>query len=159
MSNTYVVNGVTYSGLEEMPPEVRAQFRSMSNFSDDKDKDGMPDILDNMSGKPMAMQSGTILFDGKTYHSVDEMPSEGRAAYEKALGPRKDENKDGMPDVMETTFENMPAMTATPVSTTTRRIVAHTTSASGLGPVIVLAIVCVGLAITVALLLVLVLNR
>ena len=46
------------------------------------------------------MNSKRIVVDGKTYNSVDEMPSDVRAKYEQALRSFKDTDQDGFPDIM-----------------------------------------------------------
>ena len=71
------------------------------------------------------MNSKIIVIDGKTYKSVEEMPADGRRAYERAMSQfsdndgsgtpevledltsLKDQNKDGMPDVFEGIVSNM----------------------------------------------------
>ncbi len=45
--------------------------------------------------------AGTIVFNGKTYNSVDEMPSDIRKAYEQVMSAFADNNQNGMPDVLE----------------------------------------------------------
>jgi hypothetical protein len=42
-----------------------------------------------------------ILFNGKTYDSVDDLPPESRAAYQKALEFLHDTDKNGVPDFLE----------------------------------------------------------
>lgn len=42
-----------------------------------------------------------IVVNGKTYNSVDEMPAEIRAAYQKALEVLHDADKNGIPDFLE----------------------------------------------------------
>lgn len=45
-SSTIVVNGRTYSSLDEMPPEARAAYQQMMGVFADKDGNGVPDILE-----------------------------------------------------------------------------------------------------------------
>ena len=42
-----------------------------------------------------------FVVNGKTYASLDEMPPETRKAYEQAMGMLRDENQNGMPDILE----------------------------------------------------------
>src|SRR5437870_5950311 len=42
-----------------------------------------------------------ITVNGQTYASVDEMPSEVRQQYEKAMSMLADKNRNGIPDVLE----------------------------------------------------------
>lgn len=41
------------------------------------------------------------MIDGKTYYSVNEMPPDVRARYEKAMRMLKDQDRDGRPDVFD----------------------------------------------------------
>lgn len=47
------------------------------------------------------MDQKIIVIDGKTYNSVNDMPPDVRAKYEKAMSAFRDENRDGTPDVFE----------------------------------------------------------
>ena len=42
-----------------------------------------------------------IIFNGKDYSSLDEMPPEARQAYEQMMNVLADRNQDGMPDLFE----------------------------------------------------------
>ena len=157
MSNTFVINGKTYHSLEEMPPDVRAQWDAMQDVFADKNQNGMPDIMDtlNIQGATM-IQSNTIVYDGKVYRSLDELPPEGRALYEGALGKLVDENRDGVPDMAQNAA---PTVSAPEVSFAATHPALPPAATTNLGPIIVLAIVCIGLAIIVGILFFLVLNK
>jgi hypothetical protein len=43
----------------------------------------------------------TIIFNGKTYNSIEEMPSNEKQAYEKLMNIFVDKNGNGVPDFME----------------------------------------------------------
>ncbi len=43
----------------------------------------------------------TIIFDGKTYNSIEEMPPEARQAYEQVANMFVDKNGNGIPDFLE----------------------------------------------------------
>lgn len=45
------------------------------------------------------MNQSRIVIDGKTYNSVNEMPPDVRAKYEKAMNMLRDQDRDGRPDV------------------------------------------------------------
>jgi hypothetical protein len=45
--------------------------------------------------------SAHIIFNGKTYNSIDDMPPEARQAYEKALALLADQNANGVPDFLD----------------------------------------------------------
>jgi hypothetical protein len=49
-----------------------------------------------------AMDPKVIIIDGKTYHSVAQMPPEIRQKYEQAMRSLGDENKNQIPDAFET---------------------------------------------------------
>ena len=48
------------------------------------------------------MDPKVIIIDGKTYHSVAQMPPEIRQKYEQAMRSLGDENKNQIPDAFET---------------------------------------------------------
>lgn len=50
--------------------------------------------------------SANIIFNGKQYKSVEEMPVDIRSTYEAIMGIMSDKNQDGVPDIME----DMPAI-------------------------------------------------
>jgi hypothetical protein len=81
--NRFVVNGVEYKSLEEMPPDVRALFN----------EDGS--LKPPTSNVPV---SSTVVhtynFNGVDYSSLEEMPPAVRAFFE-------DKNKDGIPDIAQ----------------------------------------------------------
>jgi hypothetical protein len=47
------------------------------------------------------MNPKIIVIDGKTYNSVEEMPPDVRQKYEAAMSALQDQNKNGIPDVLE----------------------------------------------------------
>lgn len=160
MSNQFIINGKTYNSVDDMPPDVRAQFESMSNLLGDKNQDGVPDLLGNvLNGNATVMQTSAIIFDGKTYNSVDELPAEARAKYEQAMGKLADENKNGVPDVIEGALKDAPTFVTTQFASGVSPRFAPTASTTNLGPMIVLGIIAIGLALIVAILLFLLLNK
>jgi hypothetical protein len=172
MNSPYIVNGKTYNSIDEMPPDVRMQFESVSNLFADKDRNRIPDIMDNLmpAAKSTVVQTNTIVFDGKTYNSLDELPPEARAAYEKAIEKLADENKDGMPDLIADALKGAPTIVTTQVTVSglpattetnggTPRPTPRPPTTTNLGPVIVLGIVAIGLVIIVLLALILILNK
>ena len=66
-----------------------------------------------------------IIFNGKSYSSVDEMPSEIRQAYEQVVGILADKNQNGMPDIFERAIGtgNVNVQTASILSNTTQIVV------------------------------------
>lgn len=162
MSNTFVINGKTYQSLEEMPPDVRAQWDAMQNVFADRNQNGLPDVMDNLaaSGATM-MQSSTIVYQGKTYSSPDDLPPEGRAAYDTGMNKLADVSRGEMPDIVQDASYPAPIVVTTRASSNApgNALPPAGTSSTNLGPIIVLAIVCIGLVIIVGILLFLVLNK
>ena len=119
-----VIDGKTYKGVDEMPEDVRRNYENaMQNF--DKEQNGTPDMLENMNpfadknnnGVPdvfeglASLQGATanvmgttkIVVNGQTYDSLEQLPPEIRAKYERAMGAM-DANKNGIPDFVEGMF-------------------------------------------------------
>ena len=112
-----VIDGKTYKSVDEMPEDVRRNYESAMSQLGDKDKNGIPDVLENLTnladqnknGMPDSIEgmisnvvSSTmkIMADGKEYNSLDELPPDIRAKYEQAMGSL-DANQNGMPDFLE----------------------------------------------------------
>src|SRR4051794_22561631 len=159
INTTITFNGKTYNSLDEMPPDVRAQYATISGILADKYQNGVPDIMENIMSASTVMQTSTIIYDGKTYNNVNDLPPEARSKYEAAMGKLADENHDGVPDVIENAVKNAPMVMTTNFTTGTPKVVMPTTTTINLGPIIVLAIVAIGLALVVGLLLVLLLTK
>jgi|SRR5581483_8289577 hypothetical protein len=153
MSNQYIVNGKTYNSLDEMPPDVRATYEAMGNLFADKNQNGMPDILEGTMNAGITMiSSPTIIYEGKTYTNVNDLPPEARAKYDAALAKLADQNQNGVPDALEgVTTGQTPVVVSTAIRTANPS--ASTASGQNIGPVIVLSIVALALAIIVAILL------
>lgn len=112
-----VIDGKTYKSVDEMPEDVRKNYESAMRQLADKDKNGIPDVLEdlnilgdkNKDGIPDAFEGMTanvvssstkIIADGKEYNSLDELPADLRAKYEQAMGTL-DANRNGVPDFLE----------------------------------------------------------
>lgn len=113
-----VIDGKTYHSLEEMPPDVRQKYeQAMRSLGDannnqipdafetlnifaDKDKNGAPDVLENIVAGQATVNSMKIIVDGKEFNGLENLPPEARARYEEALG-RLDANRNGIPDFVE----------------------------------------------------------
>jgi len=98
-----VIDGKTYSSVDEMSPDVRAKYeeamqklktQKVMDVLGDKNQNGTPDIFENMS------TSMNFVVNGKTFNSIEDLPPEVRARYEKAMGAL-DKNQNGMPDFLE----------------------------------------------------------
>lgn len=121
-----VIDGKTYKSVEEMPEDIRRNYESAMSQLADKDRDGVPDALENLTnladqnknGMPDALEgmvsniissSTKIIANGTEYNSLDELPPDIRAKYEQAMGAL-DANRNGVPDFFE-------GMLNTPVQT------------------------------------------
>ena len=83
-------NGKQYDSVEAMPPEERRAYeKAMEMLA--KVRQGALDNLPAETGQPetgqqrVVISRSTIVVDGKTYHSKEDMPPEVRRRYEDAL--------------------------------------------------------------------------
>jgi hypothetical protein len=113
-----VIDGKTYNSVDEMPPDIRQKyeqamrslgdannnqipdaFETMNIFAD-KDKDGVPDVLENLAAGHATVSTMKIIVDGKEFNGLENLPPEARARYEEAMG-KLDANRNGIPDFAE----------------------------------------------------------
>ena len=80
-----VVNTRRYKSVEEMPPEVRAEYEKAVG-----------------GAGSVALSGNSITFNGETYDSVEAMPPEARRLYESVLAglPHGTASSSGTPDTM-----------------------------------------------------------
>jgi hypothetical protein len=84
-STTITVNGQTYKSVEEMPPDVRKIYESMiSRLTEDKDGDGVPDVLQGKGGNSVVQKSTRSVVFSKQYNSPEEVPPELRQLIDSA---------------------------------------------------------------------------
>lgn len=112
-----VIDGKTYKSVDEMPEDVRLKYEQAmgssnqaqnqtpaavesGNLLKDKNNNGMPDVFKNAFGVGNIMSSMKIMVDGKQVNSVNDLPPEARAKYDRAMSGL-DANKNGVPDFME----------------------------------------------------------
>jgi hypothetical protein len=112
-----IIDGKTYKSVDEMPEDVRRNYESAMSQLGDNDRNGIPDMLENLTNPAdqnkngMAdsiesmlsnvMSSSTkIVANGTEYSSLDELPPDIRAKYEQAMGSL-DANRNGVPDFLE----------------------------------------------------------
>ena len=136
-----VIDGKTYNSVEEMPPDIRKKYeQAMQSLGDannnqipdafetmnifaDKDKDGAPDVLENITAGHHVVNSMKIIVDGKEFDGLEHLPPEARARYQEAMG-KLDANRNGIPDfvegMMNTTNQNVMSVSS-PVIETPRR--------------------------------------
>jgi hypothetical protein len=136
-----VIDGKTYHSVEEMPPEVRQKYeQAMRSLGDanknqipdafetinvlaDADRDGAPDVLENLTAGHHVVNSMKIIIDGKEFDGLEKLPPEARARYEEAMG-NLDANRNGIPDFVEgmmgTGNQNVMSVAAASVETPRR---------------------------------------
>ena len=137
-----VIDGKTYHSVNEMPPEIRQKYeqamRSLgdgnqnqvpdvfeaANLFADQDKDGVPDLLENIASGHATVNTMKIIVDGKEFDGLEHLPPEARARYEEAMGTL-DANRNGIPDfvegMMQANSHNVMSASAAPVVDTPRR--------------------------------------
>ena len=136
-----VIDGKTYNSVNEMPPEIREKYeQAMRSFGDgndnqipdafetmnifaDNDKDGVPDVLENITAGHSVRSSMKIIVDGKEFDGLENLPPQARAKYEEAIG-KLDANRDGIPDFAEgmirSTNQNVMSVSSTMAETPRR---------------------------------------
>lgn len=152
MNGPILINGVAYNSIDEMPPDVRAQYATLSNLLADNNQNGMPDIVENaMQNGETVMQTSAIVYDGKTYAGPEDLPPDARAKYEHAMAQLADRDQNGTPDVLEN------AATAPVISSAPKLPLSHSVpdNAGGqnIGPIVVLTIMAFGLVAILAIML------
>ncbi len=96
MANRIIFNGVEYNSPEEMPAGLREAYQKALSLASKGGSAGA------FPGKVNVRLSTKVRFvyNGKTYESVNQMPSEARAKYEAAM-QHIDKNHDGVPDMLQ----------------------------------------------------------
>jgi hypothetical protein len=85
------VNGKTYKSVDEMPPDIRREYeQTMQKMMADRDRNGVPDILEHPSSNTGVASFGTkqldqISVNGKTYNRLEDVPQEFREAIQRAM--------------------------------------------------------------------------
>jgi hypothetical protein len=86
MSAKIVFNGREYDGIESMPPEVRQEYERVLGALGAEDRDKVASALGQGAGlKVNVTVHRKFRVNGKDYESVDAMPADVRAAFERAL--------------------------------------------------------------------------
>jgi hypothetical protein len=117
MAGTIVFNGKTYNSVDEMPPEVRQAYEKVVGLFADKNQNGIPDVFEgigsvNRQNINIKKKTTAIIYDGKKYDNVEQLPPEARQKYEQAMG-KLDADKDGIPDFIEGMMGTSSASTMT----------------------------------------------
>lgn len=83
-----IFNGKTYNSIEDMPANERQAFEQMSHMFVDANGNGIPDFLEgDMVQNVLAAHSTKtqISADGKTYHTLEDLPPELRQSVDSAF--------------------------------------------------------------------------
>jgi hypothetical protein len=77
MTTRIIFNGQEYEGPEAMPPDVRKAYQEMLDQFQDKDKDGVPDILQGRTaGKNvLGMLQTSVSFNGRSLEDIGGLPA------------------------------------------------------------------------------------
>lgn len=82
----FIIDGVKYKSIEEMPEPVRAKYAHV--FRDD-DGNGMPDIAETGGNKDTVVTTrNRYIINNTEYDSLESMPPGVREMYEKLIGDR-----------------------------------------------------------------------
>ena len=115
-------NGQSYSSIDEMPPATRRAYEQVIGILADKNRNGVPDILEGAIGagevnvQTASISSSTtqIVLDGQVYSNANELPPQARQKYEQALVKMEqmmgEASQSGAPDI------STPISDAAPVS-------------------------------------------
>ncbi len=103
MSDRIVYNGKEYNSIEELPLEVREQFRRMYALGPPTARVELPGIVPPLDeGKhTLEVQRSRFVIDGVEYNSLEDMPPEVRKKYESLASLLGDKDGNGVPDIME----------------------------------------------------------
>ncbi len=89
MSEKIVFNGREYDGVDAMPAEVRRQYEAVLSLVREQNGTKLDSLLKWGAARNILKITTTvqrrIVVNGKEFPSVDEMPAEVRAAYERGL--------------------------------------------------------------------------
>ena len=90
MPTRIVFNGREYDSPEAMPEDVRSAYQLMLDQLEDKDKDGIPDVLQGGStGNTLGVLKTSVTFNGRTLEDVESRPAPIRRLLENVMGHEK----------------------------------------------------------------------
>ena len=86
MSAKIVFNGREYDGVEGMPPEVRQEYERVLDALGAEERNKVEAALDHGAALKLNVTvHRKFRVGGREYESLDAMPADARAAYERAL--------------------------------------------------------------------------
>jgi hypothetical protein len=93
MPTNIIFNGRAYDSPEAMPEDVRKAYQAMLDQLQDKDKDGIPDLLQGGGTRNVLGVTGTsVTFNGRTWEGLGSLPAPVRRLLENAIGHGKSED-------------------------------------------------------------------
>ena len=102
-----VINGREYSGVAEMPPEVREQYlQAVAALRGAEGAAGAVAVTGSGAGKVVVKES--IVFNGRKYNSLDELPPEIRSLVEHMPRPNPGEPETVLTINQTQTFQGRP---------------------------------------------------
>ena len=82
-----IFNGKTYNSAEEMPANERQAYESMFKIFKDETGNGIPDFLEgDVAKNVMTAFTSNVVYNGKTYTNMDELPADARQKLNDAMG-------------------------------------------------------------------------
>ncbi len=82
-TNRITINNRTYGSVEEMPPDVRAQYERAMAALPDENHNGVPDILEQ-NGATHVSKITTVtrlVINGREYSSLEDVPPDLRRSW------------------------------------------------------------------------------
>lgn len=87
MPTRLIFNGREYTSPEAMPADVRKAYEELLDQLQDKDKDGIPDVLQGGgAGNVLGTLQTSVTFNGRTLDDVRGLPAPVRRLIENAVG-------------------------------------------------------------------------
>jgi len=86
MTTRIIFNGQEYDSPEAMPADVRKTYQELLDQLQDRDKDGIPDVLQGGAGNVLGIQQTSVTFNGRTLDDVRGLPAPVRRLIENAIG-------------------------------------------------------------------------
>ena len=80
-------NSKTYNSIDEMPANEREAYQSMFKIFKDENGNGIPDFLEgDVAKNVMTAFTSNVVYDGKVYTNMDELPADARQKLNDAMG-------------------------------------------------------------------------
>jgi hypothetical protein len=112
MTTHIVFNGREYSSPEAMPADVRKAYQELLDQLQDKNKDGIPDVLQGGgAGNVLGILQTSVTYNGRTLNDVEGLPAPARRLIESVMGqgsssaaaPAEQDGKEPLVQSLETT--------------------------------------------------------